>query len=283
MQKDNKFTAFWMDTTTAPWTPLTGLSATILIKLAIYPYTVVVNNEPMTDIGNGDYIYIFDGYSSEQDYIYHCSPWATAFIQNGQTDSRQDYLDKSITEIAVWWNPYITGIGGIQKWIQKIVDKVEEKWNEVIKEIEESKDEIIKSIPEQKEPIVNITTEKIDTKEFLKAIKEIKPEVNITTETIDNAPILTAIEKIGKLSDIKIPEYREPKEVNLWPIQEVLNEVKMKINEDSTKIDAIEDYVEMKIEEDMKENEENKQKEKEIEEEENLKRPIPDSFTAKLN
>lgn len=58
-QIDNIFTAFWMDTSTAPGTPLTGLSATILIKLAESPYTVVVNNEDMTDIGNGDYIYTF--------------------------------------------------------------------------------------------------------------------------------------------------------------------------------------------------------------------------------
>jgi hypothetical protein len=43
---------------------------------------------------------------------------------------------------------------------------------------------------------VNVTTEKVDTKEFLKAIKDIKPEVSITTEQIDTAPILTAIKDI---------------------------------------------------------------------------------------
>ncbi|RTL03988.1 hypothetical protein EKK58_11580 [Candidatus Dependentiae bacterium] len=64
-------------------------------------------------------------------------------------------------------------------------------------------------IPEQKEPIVNITNEKVDTKEFLKAIKEIKPEVNITTETIDTTPILSAIREVGKISDIKIPELKD--------------------------------------------------------------------------
>jgi hypothetical protein len=70
-------------------------------------------------------------------------------------------------------------------------------------------------IPEQKEPIVNVTTEKIDTKEFLKAIKDIKPEINITTETINNEPILSAIREVGRVSEIRIPEYKEPKEVDL--------------------------------------------------------------------
>mgnify|MGYP006943058461 CR=1 FL=1 len=137
-------------------------------------------------------------------------------------------------------------------------------------------------IPEQKEPVVNVTTEKIDTKEFLKAIKEIKPEVNITTETVNNEPILTAIKEIGKVSEIKIPEYKEPKEVDLWPIQEALNEVKSKIDEDSIKIDIIEDYIEDKKEEHKKKMEEEAKKDKEMEEEENMRRPIPSSFIATL-
>lgn len=93
------------------------------------------------------------------------------------------------------------------------MDKVEEKGEEVKKKVETEVKTIV--IPKQKEPVVNITTEKIDTKEFIKAIKEIKPEVNITTETVNNEPILTAIKEIGKVSEIKIPEYKEPKEVDL--------------------------------------------------------------------
>ena len=48
-QIDNKFSAFFMDTTTAPGTPLTGLSATIIIKEADSPYTKVVDGEAMTN------------------------------------------------------------------------------------------------------------------------------------------------------------------------------------------------------------------------------------------
>ena len=279
-QKDNKFTAFWMDTTTAPWTPLTGLSATILIKLATSPYTVVVNNQAMTDIGNGDYIYIFDWYSSEQDYIYHCSPWATAFIMSGQTDSRQDYLDKSITEIAVWWNPYITGIGWLQKGIQKIINKVEDKWEEIINEFEEIEEKIIKSFPEYKEPIVNITTEKIDTEWFMNAIKNIPaPIVNITTESIDTSPIITEIRSIGRIVDIKFPEYPEQKLTDISGIEKCIDGMMEKIDNipnNTKKIEKIEAYINKKNEE-----EENEYKIKE--EEEIMKRPIPNSFTDILN
>lgn len=71
-------------------------------------------------------------------------------------------------------------------------------------------------IPEQKEPIVNVTTEKIDTEQFMKAIKDIPaPIVNVTTETVNIEPIITEIKKIGKIEDIKFPEYPEQKEMDM--------------------------------------------------------------------
>ena len=70
-------------------------------------------------------------------------------------------------------------------------------------------------IPEQKEPIVNVTTEKIDTEQFMKAIKDIAPVVNVTTETVNIEPIITEIKKIGKIEDIKFPEYPEQKEMDM--------------------------------------------------------------------
>ena len=61
-QNWNIFTAFWMDTTTAPWTPLTSLSPTITIKKSPWG-AIVVNAEAMTDIGDGWYEYVFSGYT----------------------------------------------------------------------------------------------------------------------------------------------------------------------------------------------------------------------------
>lgn len=48
-QIDNKFSAFFMDTETAPGTSLTSLSPTIIIKEADAPYTKVVDGAAMTN------------------------------------------------------------------------------------------------------------------------------------------------------------------------------------------------------------------------------------------
>jgi len=281
MQIDNKFTAIWYDTSTWPWTPLTGLSATITIRRKD-TNVIVVDEEAMTEVWLWEYDYDYEDMDANLAYSYVMNPNTTsALVQTWFVDPRMAYLDRTISEIAVWWNPYVTWIGWLQKWIQKIVDKVEAKWEEVKKTIEDEVKSIV--IPEQKEPIVNVTTEKIDTTEFLQAIKEIKPEVKVTTETVNNEPILKAIKEVGKISDIKFPKQIEPKEIDLWPIQETLSEVKNKIDEDSEKIDKIEDYIEGKIEEDKQKMENEEEKQKEMEWEDNLKRPLPESFTATLN
>ena len=53
---------------------------------------------------------------------------------------------------------------------------------------------------------MNVTTEKIDTEQFMKAIKDIAPIVNVTTEHVSIDPILKEIKAIGKIEDIKFPE-----------------------------------------------------------------------------
>ncbi len=283
-QIDNKFSAFWMDTSTAPWTPITWLSATILIKLAEDPYTVVVNNEPMTDIWNWDYIYEFTWYDSSKNYIYHCNPWATAYIESGVTDKRLDHIDKNLSDISVWWNPYIEWIGWIKEWIQKVANKVESKWNEIIKKIQETEWQIIKTFPEYKEPVVNVTTEKIDTTEFINAIKEIKPEVTVTTEQIDTTPLMDAIKEIGKISEIEIPEQKEVDlskiENSIEIINDTIDEMKWdiidKIDEKKNLYEAVGSLFETAV------NKKEKRDKEEIEEE-NISREIPESFTANLS
>ena len=276
MQIDNRFTAIWYDTSTWPWTPLTGLLATITIRDKT-DNSIVVDDEAMTEIGLGEYDYTYDDMDATKAYSYVMNPNSTsAFVETGFVDPRIAFIDKSVSEIAVWWNPYVEWFTNLKKWIQKIVDKVEEKWEEVKTKIEEEIKTIV--IPEQKEPIVNVTTEKIDTEWFMKAIKATKPEVIVKTEKveIDLSPVLNAIWNIPQQV---IPEQ---KETDLSPIIQSISDVKEAIDKQIEKLDVIEDYVEEEKIKELKEKESDKEEERMKEEEENLKKPIPTQFTAIL-
>ena len=276
MQIDNRFTAIWYDTSTWPWTPLTGLLATITIRDKT-DNSIVVDDEAMTEIGLGEYDYTYDDMDATKAYSYVMNPNSTsALVETGFVDPRIAFIDKSVSEIAVWWNPYVEWFTNLKKWIQKIVDKVEEKWEEVKTKIEEEIKTIV--IPEQKEPIVNVTTEKIDTEWFMKAIKATKPEVIVKTEKveIDLSPVLNAIWNIPQ------PVIPEQKETDLSPIIQSISDVKEAIDKQIEKLDVIEDYVEEEKIKELKEKESDKEEERRKEEEENLKKPIPTQFTAIL-
>ncbi len=276
MQIDNRFTAIWYDTSTWPWTPLTGLLATITIRDKT-DNSIVVDDEAMTEIGLGEYDYTYDDMDATKAYSYVMNPNSTsAFVETGFVDPRIAFIDKSVSEIAVWWNTYVEWFTNLKKWIQKIVDKVEEKWEEVKTKIEEEIKTIV--IPEQKEPIVNVTTEKIDTEWFMKAIKATKPEVIVKTEKveIDLSPVLNAIWNIPQ------PVIPEQKETDLSPIIQSISDVKEAIDKQIEKLDVIEDYVEEEKIKELKEKESDKEEERMKEEEENLKKPIPTQFTAIL-
>lgn len=124
-----------MDTSTAPWTPLTGLSATITIQEVDAPYTVVVNDEPMTEMWGGNYIYIFTAMSLSKEYTYTMNPWATAFIESGVTNNT---LYQWIQENRWWWG------GGFSINYQAINSHTTSKVNELKEEL----DKKIKEIPQ---------------------------------------------------------------------------------------------------------------------------------------
>lgn len=294
-QIDNTFTAFFLDTTTAPWTPLTGLSATIIIR-EVLTWTVVVNDVAMTEVWGWWYRYVFSDMDVTKDYFYSCDPnSSSAYIESGVTDKRIANLDKSVSEIAVWWNPYITGIGGLQKGIQKIVDKVESKGNEVVKEIEELEDEIIKGIKALPEPIINVTTEKVDISNMeicMKWIDESIKAIKIPEhKEIDLSNVLKEIKSIGKIVDIKFPEQ---KEIVFNEIIDTINnsnkDIQSKIEQSKESvIEAI--GIDKKVSQAFSEfildripNKLDQKKEKENNEsEEFMKRPLPNNFTAHLN
>ena len=124
-----------MDTSTAPWTPLTGLSATITIQEVDAPYTVVVNDEPMTEMWGWNYIYIFTAMSLSKEYTYTMNPWATAFIESGVTNNT---LYQWIQENRWWWG------GGFSINYQAINSHTTSKVNELKEEL----DKKIKEIPQ---------------------------------------------------------------------------------------------------------------------------------------
>lgn len=160
-QINNKFTAKWIDTTTAPWVPLTGLSAVITIREASAPYTIVVNEEPMVEVGGGWYIYEYSWYNSTKDYLYDCNPVATAYIESWVT-SQSIWNDDIVWNSSIIWSFWdkFSQYGGVshvidrstfdeesKKRLDALVDAMKDKKEVVVKPFNEGKiDAIISSI-----------------------------------------------------------------------------------------------------------------------------------------
>lgn len=163
MQIDNRFTAFWMDTTTAPWTPLTGLSATINIRDV--NWNLVVDNQPMTELGWWHYIYTFTGYNPAVDYVYDCSPWATAYIESWVTTN----TEQLISEIRVWGGFNTSGIQTsinnskntiIKEFDKKLLEmekKIKVEFNDTNSHIDVAKDDILNKIDDIEIPEADVS------------------------------------------------------------------------------------------------------------------------------
>ena len=197
-----------MDTSTAPWTPLTGLSATITIQEVDAPYTVVVNDEPMTEMWGGNYIYIFTAMSLSKEYTYTMNPWATAFIESGVTNNT---LYQWIQENRWWWG------GGFSINYQAINSHTTSKVNELKEEL----DKKIKKIPQVSlEKVENQLSEnhsqyllatssiidRIDSSEteicsdIVRKTKELK-EDNVKTRELVRQKTKKLDENVSKLAD----------------------------------------------------------------------------------
>lgn len=165
-----------MDTSTAPWTPLTSLSATIKIKESPWG-TIVVNDVAMTNVGDGWYEYVFTGYNPAKDYTYTCNPWATAYIDSGVTDN----LQQLISEVRGWGGGSIN-ISGIQTTIRNARDTI-------VQEIGKAKDETLTSINETNSHIdiakweITDKIESIEIPEAKLEEKEAKKVLKIVTDT----------------------------------------------------------------------------------------------------
>lgn len=147
-QQDKLFTAFFLDSTTAPWTPITGLSATISIR-EVEVWTEVISNASMIELWGWHYKYTFAEMNATKDYVYSINPNSLlAYMESGVTDKRMNNIDLAISDIRVgwwWWNINISGIQTtINNSKNSIIEELKKEWELIIQEIQNS----ISSIPE---------------------------------------------------------------------------------------------------------------------------------------
>ena len=265
-QLDKIFTAFWMNTATAPWTPLTGLSATITIRDT--NGNVAVNAQPMTEVGGGWYKYEFTAMDVTKDYLVTYNPWATAYIESGVTDKRMANLDSAITDIRTgrWFSvdlsPITRWLGNISKQISSI--KLEERevdLNPILEKIDEIKIPEFPELPtfEEKEAkkllkLVNTLDKKIS--EYIDSVNQSKEELS------EIADEFTKLEMEERMKEIEYEKEKKMEEEERKKMEE--EEDKKLLEEIAKEFDKLEE--EDKIEKKKELEQELKEKEKEIKE-----------------
>lgn len=182
-QIDNVFTAHFLNTATAPWVALTGLSATITI-VDISDNSTVVNNAAMTEVWLGFYKYTFAWYSSSKDYLYSCNPnSANSYIQGWVTDRRLDYLDANMSD-KMWgrwaWSVNISGAISAVNWLKKDLKEIKD----IIEQPKSEKEIDFTPILDKIESI-EIPENKLEEKEAKKALKLIEKLDKKLTDYID--------------------------------------------------------------------------------------------------
>lgn len=265
-QQNNKFTAFWMDTTTAPWTPLTGLSATINIRDV--NWNLVVENQAMTELWGGHYIYTFVWYNPAVDYVYDCNPGATAYIESGVTNN----IEQLISEIR-------TGGGWFSINYQAINSHTTSKVNELKKEFEKipkiDLSEIKSHIDVAKTDIIDtidsieIPESKLEEKEAKKAVKLLTtfiPKVSgyidkDMKEKDDTSAIIRELNKLDIEDEMKMKEEKRKEE----------DEKKMKEQEHKKMLEEQAKMLELEFDKLDQQEQEDKRTELEKELEETLK------------
>lgn len=263
MQLDNKFTAFWMDTTTAPWTPLTGLSATITIREADAPYTVVVNAEAMTEMWWGHYIYVFSGMSLAKEYTYICNPWATAFIESGVT---QNSLYQWIADNrSGWGGGYSVNLSGVTGSINNLTKLVKDESKAIKEHVTNENSEtnshidIAKAETIDKIESIEIPETILEEKEAKKAIKLIQGVDKKLTSYIESE-----MKEKEEISEISSEFLKQELDDNNKKKQKEEEEKRMEAERDAKLLEEIQAEFDKADEEDRLEKK--KELEKELEE-----------------
>lgn len=255
-----------MDTTTAPWTPLTGLSATINIRDV--SGNLVVNNQPMTELWGGHYIYTFTGYNPAVDYVYDCNPWATAYIESGVTNN----IEQLISEIRVWGGWASINIQWIQTTIRNsrdsLITEMDKRQSEIIKQfnetnshIEVAKEDVLNKIED-----IEIPEAIFEEKEAKKAIKLIQNVDKKLTDYIDTE--MKEKEQLGAIARefnrLELEDSMKEKEKEMEYKKMMEEKAKMEAEQDEKLIEEIKKEFDLQEEQDKQEK--RKELEKELEE-----------------
>lgn len=184
---DNKFTAYFIDTTTAPWTPLTGLSPTINIRET--NGSLVVNEQAMVELGGWHYIYTFVWYNAYTDYLYDINPNDDrAFIQSWVTTDWS--LNKWLAEINGWFAGFYVNYDAINSHTTRKVNEVKESIKEIKLEpqnLEPLFKRVSDDISLAKDDIIDTIWEiEFDEKEAKKLAQELKKVDKKLTDYIED-------------------------------------------------------------------------------------------------
>lgn len=265
MQIDKLFTAIWHDTMTWPWTPLTGLSATITIRDKS-TNTVVVDNEAMTEIGLGEYDYTFTAMVSTKSYSYVMNPNTTsAYVVSWFVDPRMANMDWAITDIrgGGGFSINLSGVTGsisnLSKQITKQISELPQlDINEIKSHIDIAKDQVITTI------------ESIEQAEFVQEEKEAKKAIKLLT-TLDKKVSsyidseMKDKEELGAISKeftkLEMEDAKREKEKEMEHKKRKEEEEKMEAEQDKKLLEAI------KLEFEKVEEKEKEDKRKELEQE----------------
>lgn len=187
---DNYIAEQFIDPTTAPWTPLTGITATITIWSVVnWVKTKIIDDASCTNDWEGYYSYLFTDMQPSTFYMYEIVPSATAYRVSGWIDYRMEKIDANISDMRVWW-----GWGGnysqaIQSSInnakREIIEKIEEIPQVSLEKTEEKLSEIASQNDIYKNEIIDTikSSENEVCSDIVRKSKELK-EDNVTTRNL---------------------------------------------------------------------------------------------------
>lgn len=218
---DNYIAEQFIDPTTAPWTPLTGITATITIWSVVnWVKTKVIDDASCTNDWEGYYSYLFTDMQPSTFYMYEIVPSATAYRVSGWIDYRMEKIDANISDMSVGW-----GWGG--NYSQAIQTALSNAKTALEKKIEE----------EHSKTRLFIEWENNDTNSHIELAKwEINDKIDSipTTDLSDlNKSLGVARQQLTKLSEYLRKDAENEK-------KELEKEYEGKISELESTIDGIE-------------------------------------------
>lgn len=175
---DNYIAEQFIDPTTAPWTPLTGITATITIWSVVnWVKTKIIDDASCTNDWEGYYSYLFTDMQPSTFYMYEIVPSATAYRVSGWIDYRMQNMSVDVATIRWGGGGFSINYGTIQNSIynarDKIVEEMEKKKVETLDAISETNSHIDLAKEETigKIDSIEIPEAKLEEKEAKKAIK----------------------------------------------------------------------------------------------------------------